>query len=90
MNLLTAGELQAYLNLRRSLIAMITQLQELECRLGDVLQTIAVWRGNRTDISEKRVGVCATSQAVIAERHLQLVSADSQSNAEEFNVTKTR
>lgn len=37
-----SGELQAYLNLRSSLIAMITQLQELECRLGDVLQTIAV------------------------------------------------
>jgi prepilin-type N-terminal cleavage/methylation domain-containing protein len=36
------GELQAYLNLRGSLIAMITDLQGLECRLGDVLQTIAV------------------------------------------------
>ena len=37
-----AGELQAYLNLRSSLLAMITELQGLECRLGDVLQTIAV------------------------------------------------
>jgi len=36
------GELQAYLNLRSSLIAMITDLQGLECHLGDVLQTIAV------------------------------------------------
>ena len=36
------GELQAYLNLRSSLLAMITELQGLECRLGDVLQTIAV------------------------------------------------
>jgi prepilin-type N-terminal cleavage/methylation domain-containing protein len=36
------GELQAYLNLRSSLIGVITQLQELECRLGDVLQTVAV------------------------------------------------
>jgi prepilin-type N-terminal cleavage/methylation domain-containing protein len=36
------GELQAYLNLRSSLLAMITDLQGLECRLGDVLQTIAV------------------------------------------------
>lgn len=37
-----AGEEQAYLNLRSSLLAMITELQVLECRLGDVLQTIAV------------------------------------------------
>ena len=37
-----SGELQAYINLRSSLIAMITELQGLECRLGDVLQTIAV------------------------------------------------
>ena len=37
-----AGELQAYIHLRSSLIAIITDLQELECRLGDVLQTIAV------------------------------------------------
>jgi prepilin-type N-terminal cleavage/methylation domain-containing protein len=36
------GELQAYINLRSSLIAMITELQGLECHLGDVLQTIAV------------------------------------------------
>ena len=36
------GELQAYLNLRSDLLAMITELQGLECRLGDVLQTIAV------------------------------------------------
>ena|ERR1700720_633828 len=36
------GELQAYLNLRSNLLAMITELQGLECRLGDVLQTIAV------------------------------------------------
>jgi hypothetical protein len=36
------GELQAYLNLRSSLIAMITDLQGLECHLGEVLQTIAV------------------------------------------------
>ena len=36
------GELQAYLNLRSNLVAMITELQGLECRLGDVLQTIAV------------------------------------------------
>jgi prepilin-type N-terminal cleavage/methylation domain-containing protein len=36
------GELQAYINLRSNLIAMITELQGLECRLGDVLQTIAV------------------------------------------------
>ena len=36
------GELQAYINLRGSLIAMITELQELECRLGEVLQTIAL------------------------------------------------
>ena len=36
------GELQAYLNLRSSLIGVITQLQELECRLGDVLQALAV------------------------------------------------
>lgn len=36
------GELQAYLNLRSSLLTMITELQVLECRLGDVLQTIAV------------------------------------------------
>lgn len=36
------GELQAYLNLRSNLLAMITELQALECRLGDILQTIAV------------------------------------------------
>ena len=36
------GELQAYLNLRSSLLAMITELQGLDCRLGDVLQTIAI------------------------------------------------
>ena len=36
------GELEAYLNLRSSLIAMITELQELECHLGDVLQTVAL------------------------------------------------
>jgi prepilin-type N-terminal cleavage/methylation domain-containing protein len=36
------GELQAYLNLRSNLIGVITQLQELECRLGDVLQTVAL------------------------------------------------
>ena len=36
------GELQAYINLRGSLIAMITEVQELECHLGNVLQTIAV------------------------------------------------
>jgi len=37
-----AGEEQAYLNLRSSLLAVITELQVLECRLGDVLQTIAI------------------------------------------------
>jgi prepilin-type N-terminal cleavage/methylation domain-containing protein len=36
------GELQAYLNLRSNLLAMITELHALECRLGDILQTIAV------------------------------------------------
>ena len=36
------GELQAYLNLRASLVAMIAELQGLECHLGEVLQTIAV------------------------------------------------
>ena len=36
------GELQAYIHLRGNLIGVITQLQELECRLGDVLQTLAV------------------------------------------------
>jgi prepilin-type N-terminal cleavage/methylation domain-containing protein len=36
------GELQAYLNLRSNLLAMITELHGLECRLGDILQTIAV------------------------------------------------
>jgi len=36
------GELQAYLHLRSNLIGVITQLQELECRLGDVLQTVAL------------------------------------------------
>ena len=36
------GELQAYLNLRSNLLATITELHALECRLGDILQTIAV------------------------------------------------
>ena len=36
------AELQAYLNLGSNLIGVITQLQELECRLGDVLQTVAL------------------------------------------------
>ena len=36
------GEEQAYLNLRSNLLAMITELHALECRLGDILQTIAV------------------------------------------------
>jgi prepilin-type N-terminal cleavage/methylation domain-containing protein len=36
------GELQAYLNLRSNLLAMITELHGLECRLGDILETIAV------------------------------------------------